>query len=58
MFAHKFKCFGTEKKSVQYNNKDNEIFFMPYLHKGITLDCFEVNDSGDVIAEFPQGLLL
>lgn len=58
MFAHKFKCFGTEEKSVQYNNKDNEIFFMPYLHKGITLDCFEVNDSGDVIAEFPQGLLL
>lgn len=58
MFAHKFRCFGTAERSVQYDNRETETFFMPYLHKGITLDCFEVDDSGEVIAAFPEGLLL
>ena len=58
MFAHKFKCFGTAERAVQYDNGETETFFMPYLHKGITLDCFEVDDSGEVIAAFPEGLLL
>lgn len=58
MFAHKFKCLGTAERAVRYDNRENEIFFMPYLHKGITVDCFEVNDVGEVIAAFPDGLLL
>lgn len=58
MFAHKFTCFGTPERSVQYSSGENEFFFMPYLHKGITVDCFEVDDSGEVTAAFPEGLLL
>ena len=58
MFAHKFKCFGTAERAVQYDNGETETFFMPYLHKGITRDCLEVDDSGEVIAAFPEGLLL
>lgn len=58
MFAHKFKCFGTAERSVQYSSGENDFFFMPYLHKGITVDCFEVDDSGEVTAAFPEGLLL
>ncbi|MDE6031901.1 MAG: hypothetical protein K2G32_09805, partial [Oscillospiraceae bacterium] len=58
MFAHKFKFFVTSGKSVHYTNGKTDISFMPYLHKGITVDCFEVDDSGEVAAVFPEGLLL
>ncbi len=58
MFAHKFKCFGIAERSVQYSSSEIDTFFMPYLHKGITVDCFEVDDSGEVTAVLPEGLLL
>lgn len=58
MFAHKFEFFVAADKSVHYTNGKTDIPFMPYLHKGITIDCFEVDDNGDVTAVFPEGLLL
>ncbi|MDE7194570.1 MAG: hypothetical protein K2O14_11460 [Oscillospiraceae bacterium] len=58
MFAHKFNCLGMAERSVQYSSVENVSFFMPYLHKGITVDCFEVDDNGEVTAVLPKGLLI
>lgn len=56
LFRHKLETAALPEHCFIYNN--GRTLFAPYLHKGISLDCFEVDDNGGVSAVFPEGMLI